>query len=254
MSMSRFDIIAQSYESAIKKYPQCRNDHHWLLANANLHKAKKILEISGGTGFLTHKISELAPHAEITVQDISEEVLKINAAKKTSAANIKFTVEHDMSFPSLQNHKFDSIIGLGGFHHIEDQIPFTKSLFNLLNVGGVACIGDFTDDSSMQRYFDDKVHYITSTGHKGLFASESRFVNLGRFADFKKMNTERTLIPFTFKTKEEIGDFFNMVHGLDQHPSETFDDINNFFDIIKFENGMSVLIDYVYVCYEKTDA
>lgn len=252
MEATRFDVIGRSYEAALAKYPNCRTDHVWLMRHAALEKCESLLEVSGGTGFLTEKIAAKLPaKAKMFVQDVAPAVLEINANKNNKFQNINYMIEHDMNFPKLKGMKFDSIINLGGFHHIEDQVTFAKTAFQLLRPGGVMCLGDFEDNSSMQRYFDDRIHYITATGHQGLFASASRFVNLGRFAGFEKVKVERIRVPFSFRSKQEIGDFFKLVHDLDQDPAETYQDIEKYFEIIEWHEVLMVMIDYVYVCYTK---
>jgi ubiquinone/menaquinone biosynthesis C-methylase UbiE len=249
--MSRFDTIGSSYEKALAKYPKARLDHVWLLRNSCINSKSHVLEISGGTGFLTEKIAEIVKEGKIIVQDVSPIVLKINSNKRCDQNNLEYVVESDMNFPSLDNDTFDSVIGLGGFHHIEDQVTFFSSIYKKLKKGGVVCMGDFEDNSSMQRYFDEKIHYITPTGHQGLFASESRFINLARFAGFDKVKVERIKTPFCFHNEEEIGDFFQLVHDLDQNPQDTYNDIKKYFTIIENHDSKMVILDYVYACFQK---
>lgn len=249
--MSRFDVIGNSYEKALAKYPKSRLDHLWLLRNSNINTKSRVLEISGGTGFLTEKIAKVVTAGKITVQDVSPAVLNINAEKLRNQKNIEYLIEQNMHFPSLPDNEFDSVIGLGGFHHIEDQVTFFSTMLKKLKVGGTICMGDFEDNSSMQRYFDERVHYMTATGHQGLFASESRFINLARFAGFDKVKVERIKTPFCFANDEEIGDFFQLVHDLDQDPMETYQDIKKYFCIIEGHDCKMVILDYVYACFQK---
>lgn len=251
MTLTRFDTIGNSYEKALAKYPDCRLDHVWLLKNSHLNLNSRVLEISGGTGFLTTKIADIVTKGKITVQDVSPTVLDINAAKHKEKKNVHYLIESDMNFPSLPDDTFDSIIGLGGFHHIEDQVSFCKGIFRKLKANGIVCLGDFEDGSSMQRYFDEKIHYLTATGHQGLFASDSRFINLARFAGFDHVQIERKKIPFCFRSEAEIGDFFQLVHDLDQTPQETFLDIKRYFDIVETHEHLLVIIDYVYAAFRK---
>jgi ubiquinone/menaquinone biosynthesis C-methylase UbiE len=251
MEKSRFEVIANAYESALAKYPFCRRDHYWLLQKANMQPDSCVLEISGGTGFLTEKIVQIVTSGKIIVQDVAESVLSINALKCRNTPNIEYMVEDNMHFPHIADSQFDVIIGLGGFHHIEDQVTFSKTLYRIVKNDGIVCLGDFEDNSSMQRYFDEKVHHITPTGHQGIFASESRFINLARFAGFDHVKVERKKIAFCFREEYEIGEFFQMVHSLDQSPEETLNDIKKYFDLIEHNDGVIVVLDYVYSWYKK---
>lgn len=251
MSETRFDVIGSSYERALAKYPNCRLDHEWLLQNSHLRSDSTVLEISGGTGFLTAKIASIVTNGKVVVQDVAKGAINLNKEKHKHLHNLDYLIEADMHFPTLASKSFDAIIGLGGFHHIEDQVTFMKAMFDKVKDEGVVCLGDFEDNSSMQRYFDEKIHYITATGHQGLFASKSRFVNLARFAGFENVTIERIKVPFCFKNKEEIGDFFQLVHDLEQDPAITYQDIKHYFDIIETREGLMVLIDYVYGAFRK---
>lgn len=251
MKETRFDVIANSYEMALAKYPLCRTDHHWLIEQANIKPESHVLEISGGTGFLTEKLARIVSQGRLVVQDVAKAALDVNAEKCTPIRPIEYMLEEDMSFPHLADNSFDAIINLGGFHHIEDHVTFCRTLAKKLKPSGIACIGDFSDNSSMQRYFDEKIHYITPTGHSGLFASRSRLINLARFAGFDDVKVEDIKIPFCFANEKEIGDFFQMVHDLDQDPEETYEDIKKYFDIVSTPNEKWVLLDYVYARYKK---
>lgn len=251
MNITRFDHIALGYEEAMSKYPDCRMDHTWLLEKATQKKAKNVLEVSGGTGFLTEKIVALMPEVNLVVQDVSEAVLKINANKNKKLNSIEYYLEDDMHFPKLQDNTFDCIINLGGFHHIEDQITFFKNVYRILDFEGSFYVGDFIDNSPIQKYFDEKINFITSTGHQGLFASESRLINLARFSGFKKFSIEVKKIPFCFNTKKDIGNFFQKVHDLQQDPEQTLKDIESLFDVVQLNNGYAVIIDYIYAWYSK---
>lgn len=251
MAQSRFDVIANSYELALAKYPKCRTDHFWLLQNAHLTSDSTVLEVSGGTGFLTEQIASIVTHGRLVVQDIAKPALDINKTKCCHLRPIEYLLEENMNFPTLADNSFNAIINLGGFHHIEDQVTFCKAAYKKLKCGGVACVGDFEDNSSMQRYFDEKIHYMTATGHEGLFASESRLINLARFAGFDDFKVERKKVPFCFKDEHEVGEFFQLVHDLKQEPEETYRDIKKYFDVIEHPEGVMVLIDYVYACYKK---
>lgn len=251
MTKTRFDHIAKSYEEAIAKYPKCRTDHFWFLEQLSKNKPRNILEISGGTGFLTSALMSLFPQSKIVVQDISQTVLDINADKNQKSHDITYYVESDMSLPKLENNQFDCIISLGGFHHIEDQIKLYKTAFRLLKQGGLFYIGDFADNSPVQKYFDEIIHFITDTGHNALFASESRLINLGRFGGFKESRTEVKKIPFCFQKKIDIGVFFQMVHALNQKPEETLQDMESMFDIMQLNEGYAIVMDYVYAWYHK---
>ncbi len=246
MIQTKFDTIGDFYERDLANYSDCRLDHVWLMRNSHLRLNSHVLEINGGLGFLTTKIADVVAKGEITVQDVSPTVLGINAEKLKTRPNIHYFVESDMNLPSLPDEGFDSILSLGGFHRIEDQVRLFKSIFRKLKKNGVVCLGDFEDGSSMQRYFDEKVH-----AYPGLFASSSRLLNLARFAGFDQIQIERKKISFCFSSEAEIGDFFQLLYDLDQDPHETYLEVKRYFDIVETQEHLLVLMDYIYAAFRK---
>lgn len=248
---NRFNYIANSYEAALKKYPYARTDHIWLLENANLKSDSNVLEVSGGTGFLTEKISKILTSGELTVHDIAENMLAINKEKLPNKSNINYIVHEDMSFASSPDDYYDVSINLGGFHHIEDQVSFFKGIMNKLKKGGIVCVGDFADNSPVQRYFDEKIDKLTDTGHMGLFASKSRMENLARMCGASEVILEEIPVPFIFESKHAVGEFFQLVHALNQTIDESFKEINEYFEIREIDGNFHVMVDYIYACFRK---
>ncbi len=145
----------------------------------------------------------------------------------------------------------DKAVSLGGWHHMVDQIGITESALRKLKKNGCFCVGDFSDNSSIQRYFDEVVDRITVTGHQALFASRSRLVNIGRFAHASRTDVEECEVAFKFDSEADIGEFFQKVFALDQSPTETFADIKQYFVIKEIEGRLAVMIPYVYAKFTK---
>ena len=247
ISDSRFNIIAQSYELALAMYPEARRDGDWLLDKLAVQRDDVILEVAGGTGFLTGQIAQKNPDGILYVQDIAPRTLQINQQKWGHFEHLHYTTDLD----SIHGNACDKAVSLGGWHHMEDQIGITQQVMAKLKQGGCFCVGDFADDSSIQRYFDEVVDKITATGHQALFPSVSRMVNLGRFAQARRTETAAFDVPFTFESKKAIGVFFQKVFALDQHPEDTLADIERFFEIERLGEEWSVMVPYVYAAFHK---
>lgn len=248
---SRFDFIGKTYEYAISAYPNARTDQFWLLKNLSLKEEEKALEITAGTGFLTKMLSAILKNGLVVAQDISPVMIQFNRDKHKGKKNIKFYIETDIEYPKLKNNFFDKSVCLGGFHHIENQAGVVGTIYKKLKKGGVFCVGDFADCSRIQRYFDERINNLTLTGHKGLFLSPSHMVNFARIAGFSDCVVEKKVVYFHFSTKKDIGIFFSKVHGLNQKPDDTIQDIKKYLGIKKGPKGFAVPIDYVYAKYTK---
>lgn len=247
MDDSRFNVIAKSYEYAIARYPKARNDGDWLINNIKVQNSDVVLEISAGTGFLTEKIAQRNGRGILYAQDIAPKTLEINRGKCRAYKHIVYITDLE----AVPDESCDKAVSLGGWHHMEDQIGITKAALKKLKRDGVFCVGDFSDDSSIQRYFDEVVDTLTSTGHQALFPSRSRMVNIGRFARASKTDVEVLDVPFKFDSKNEIGDFFQKVFALDQAPEETYIGIERYFEIKKMDGQMAVMVPYIYAMFTK---
>jgi ubiquinone/menaquinone biosynthesis C-methylase UbiE len=247
ISDSRFNIIAQSYELALAMYPQARRDADWLLERLATKEDDIILEVAGGTGWLTGQVATKNQEGILYVQDIAPRTLQLNEAKWGHFEHLHYTTD----LATIHNNACDKAVSLGGWHHMEDQIGITQTVMAKLKDGGFFCVGDFADDSSIQRYFDEVVDKITETGHQALFPSTSRLVNIGRFARAKHTETAAFDVPFTFESKKAIGVFFQKVFALDQDPQETLADVERYFEIERAGDSWSVMVPYVYAAFYK---
>lgn len=247
VSDTRFNIIAQSYEYAIATYPDARRDGDWLMDQLDVQPTDEILEISAGTGFLTEQIVKLNPQGRLLAQDIAPRTLELNAKKCGVHPHLSYTTDLD----GVASNQFDKAVSLGGWHHMEDQIGITHAALQKLKKGGYFVVGDFVDDSSIQRYFDEVVDNITETGHQALFPSYSRMVNIGRFVQASETFVEEFEVVFAFDTKAGVGEFFQRVFALNQNPADTFKDIEKYFDIKDVDGRLGVMVPYVYAKFVK---
>lgn len=244
---SRFNIIARSYEYAIATYPDARKDGDWLMDTLDVQDCDIILEISAGTGFLTKEIAPLNRGGILYAQDIAPRTLDISREKNEHYSHVRFITDIDQ----VEDASCDKAVSLGGWHHMEDQIGITKAALRKVKAGGFFCVGDFVDDSSIQRYFDEVVDKITSTGHQALFPSRSRMVNLGRFALAANTEVVEVDVPFRFESSTGIGEFFQSVFALSQSPEETFRDIERYFEIQEQDGKLAVMVPYIYAKFTK---
>jgi len=251
MKKSRFDLIAASYEEAISRCPSARTDERWLLEKLQLEPNDTILEFTAGSGYLTLMLAKKA--GKVVAQDISSAMLELSAnkAKKEGLSNIVYYHEENPDWPKLKPNSFDKAVCLGGFHHIKDQVRAVQNAHRVLKRGGILVVGDFADCSQVQIYFDEVVHKHTATGHKGLFLTTSRMINIGRICEFTEMSSEKIDVPFVFSSEEEIGLFYQLVHDLKQTREEALEDIKRYMGIKEEGDQLVFPMDYVYAFYRK---
>jgi ubiquinone/menaquinone biosynthesis C-methylase UbiE len=251
MKKSRFDIIAASYEEAISRCPASRTDEKWLLDKLDLKPDERVLEFTAGSGYLTMMLANKAK--EVVAQDISSVMFEISKRKaaKANLTNISYYLENDPDWPKIEANSFHKAVCLGGFHHINDQVRAIQNARRALRPGGILVVGDFADCSETQRYFDEVIHERTTTGHRGLFLTVSRMINIGRVCKFREIASERVDVPFIFSSEKEVGDFYQLVHALKQTREEVLEDVKNYMGVDRKGDKFIVPMDYVYALYKK---
>lgn len=102
----------------------------------NLDKdAKKILDLGAGTGLELIHLFELYPNAEVTVIDITENML--NELKKRSFSNHVTTICGDF-FEVEFGENYDAVISTSALHHFkkEEKIKLYKKILECLKENG----------------------------------------------------------------------------------------------------------------------
>ena len=102
----------------------------------NLDKeAKKILDLGAGTGLELIHLFELFPRAEVTVIDITENMLE--ELKKRSFIDRVTTICGDF-FEVEFGDNYDAVISTSALHHfkIEEKIKLYKKIYTCLKVNG----------------------------------------------------------------------------------------------------------------------
>ena len=101
-------------------------------------KGKRVLEVCGGTGFLTYHLLSNFNLENLTINDISNN--EINSAKlllNKSFPDAKLEwIIGDLHEINISN-KFDLIIGYSFLHHFHDMPKVLEKFKSLLNEGGI---------------------------------------------------------------------------------------------------------------------
>lgn len=219
MSVNQFNAMGQQYGQSLVEFPEARTaELEAILGRADVKAGEKVLDFAAGTGFVTFPLSKLVGVAgSVTAVDISE--VQLNQLRqrqeKEGGANISVVHTADPLLAGLPDGGFDKITSLGGYHHVENQVEVTRSLYRLLKPGGRAVIFDFQDSCATQRHFDTIVHDHNGVGHRGLFFTPSKWVNICRYLGCQNNRIEFITLPWKFASAAHVGQFFKQHHGLD---------------------------------------
>ncbi len=112
-----------------------------------VHKGQVILDIAGGTGDLTAKISEkIGKTGKVILSDINSSMLSIGRDRmidKGIFENIAFTQANAEMLPFADN-TFDRLIIGFGLRNVTDKEAALRSMFRVLKPGGRALILEFS--------------------------------------------------------------------------------------------------------------
>ncbi|OCT14461.1 methyltransferase [Paenibacillus pectinilyticus] len=138
--LTKFDEIAQKYDSQRRKLIPCFDDfYNTAAALVQLDtEAPRILDLGAGTGLFSSYVLQSYPQAQLTLIDLSTGMLDIAKERFAhSEAKITYVADDYSSFDAPE--PFDAIISSLSIHHLEDeakQALFTR-IFKLLKPGGI---------------------------------------------------------------------------------------------------------------------
>ena len=120
----------------------------------------KMLEVPVGTGVLTMPIYKNIPNATITCLDYSTNMM--DSAKRKAdmlgISNIQFK-QGDVGNLTFEDHTFDLVLSLNGFHAFPDKEAAYKETYRVLKPGGIFC-GCFyiKDENKRTDWFIEKLY------------------------------------------------------------------------------------------------
>ena len=126
-----FNGKIDSYDDVHSEYMKTK-----VLLADNLDKsAKKILDLGGGTGLELIHLFELFPEAEVTVIDITENMLE-KLKTRNFAGKVKTICGDFFEVPFGED--FDAVITTSAFHHFKknEKIQLLKKILECLKDGG----------------------------------------------------------------------------------------------------------------------
>lgn len=144
-----FDTVSEQYDQSIEKaIPPYREMFQAVLGYCFFEPATplSILELGCGTGNLSLYIRELFPQAELTLVDLSADMLELASQKlKGNQSNITLINQGfmELNFPE---HSFDLVVSSMALHHLTDteKPVLYQRLFNWLKPEGLFRCGDET--------------------------------------------------------------------------------------------------------------
>lgn len=139
--LTKFDEIAQKYDSQRRKLIPCFDDFYNTAASLVQldNKAPRILDLGAGTGLFSSYMLRTYPQARLTLIDLSTGMLDIAKERfqDAGAAEVTYLAGDYSSFENAE--PYDAIISSLSIHHLEDvakQALYAR-IFHFLKPGGV---------------------------------------------------------------------------------------------------------------------
>lgn len=185
----------QSYDLAMKKYPNVRNkEFEQLFSIIPLIKNETILDVPALGGYLKKYCLD---DTNVIFLDFSQSINNINIVSPYDRWNIPIV---------------DRIVCLAATHHIDDLNSFLQNLCFHVKTKGFIHIADVSVKSKISRFLDDFVGPHTSTGqHKG------------KYYDWKKIDFPESLnvikieersCPWIFNSEQEMIEYCRLLFDL----------------------------------------
>ena len=135
-----FDVAAKDYDATRKKYITCFDDFYGVAIEQIPYSGSdcfSILDLGAGTGLFSSLVKEIFPNCELTLTDISAEMLDKAKERFNNKKKVDY-LHHDYINEALPGN-YDVIISALSLHHStksELQSIFSK-IFTSLNNGGI---------------------------------------------------------------------------------------------------------------------
>lgn len=185
----------ESYDLAMKKYPNARNkEFEQLFYKIPLKKEETVLDIPALGGYLKKYCLQ---DTNVIFLDFSQSINGVDVVSPYEKWDI---------------HPVDRIICLAAIHHIQNLDLFLKNLCNHVKTNGFVHIADVSINSKISKFLDDFVGPNTSTGeHKGNYYDWGKidFPN-----NLNVVDIEERRCPWIFGSESEIIEYCRLLFDL----------------------------------------
>lgn len=138
------DKVEDAFNDASDKYDNYRKQaipnmelyYNTAIELTQKYDKPKILDLGAGTGILTQLLYEKHPESDITLLDLSVQMLN-KAKDKFKKQNFKYIIADYLSYD--YNEKYDVVISSLSIHHLTDEKKqeLYKKVYSILNDGGI---------------------------------------------------------------------------------------------------------------------
>ena len=184
---------------------------------AGLRPAQKVLDLAGGTGDLTARVSRIVgERGEVVLADINDSMLKVGRDKLRNLGlvdNIRYVQANAEALPFPDNH-FDLITIGFGLRNVTDKEKALASMFRVLKPGGRLLVLEFSKPTSelMAKLYDLYSFHILPKMGKLVARDSDSYQYL---AESIRMHPDQDTLKGMMETVGfESVDYFNLTQGV----------------------------------------
>ena len=198
-----FDERASEWDDDPKKIWRSQKTAEAMRQAGAIRPGMKAFEYGCGTGLLSFELKDEL--AAITLTDTSEGMLEVLQRKiAASGAQHMQALKHDLLTEAAPAGSFDLAYSLLTLHHVPDTDGVLRRLRDLLNPGGVLCIGDLdTEDGSFPGP-EETVHHGFDRDARARQAEAAGFAKV-RFDPVCELSKKGRQYPMFLMTAERAG-------------------------------------------------
>ena len=185
----------ESYDLAMKKYPDARNkEFEQLFYKIPLRKNEVILDVPALGGYLK---KYCRADTSVLFLDFSQSINGVDVVSPYEKWDIPLV---------------DRVVCLAAIHHVDHLDLFLQNLCLHVKKGGFIHIADVGCDSSISKFLDDFVGPHTSTGsHKGRYYD---WAKIDFPKDLSVVNIEERGCPWVFDSESEMVEYCRLLFDL----------------------------------------
>ena len=185
----------ESYDLAMKKYPDARNkEFEQLFYKIPLRDNETILDVPALGGYLK---KYCLPNNNVIFLDFSQSINGIDVVSPYEKWNIS---------------DVDRVVCLAAIHHIKDLYSFLQNLSLHVKNNGYIHIADVSINSQISKFLDDFVGPHTSTKeHKGKYYDWNKVIFPKKI---KIVSIEERPCPWAFESESEMVEYCRLLFDL----------------------------------------
>lgn len=203
-----FDVRGESYNSAMERFPDARDQERAVLLEMLSPIADElILDAPAGGGYLADGLRELGA-IPVCVEPSEDFASPLSGRYETYNTDIFVMPEF--------GRPLDKAGSLAGLHHLtrEQILDCFKGCHAALKEGGVIAVADVLDESPVATFLNGPVDEWTLTGHEGMFFQRGDFSALLSEAGFHKVEESFREFYWSFSTFDDVVCFCQSLFGL----------------------------------------